>query len=246
MKYIWYLVLVWVPVSGMAKRSYFMNVCKKLVAGKMLVEEIPLDQFQWIDCEGKTILHYATYYDNNGSIILALCDACPSLIEKTDKAFYTPLHSAAFHGNLYAVEALLEKKANPYKKTQSGKSPIHLVMFLNYFPAIKSIVNRLFHAGTPLDERDAYNNTPLHTLAYQGNEELYNYVRKDIPFEPTLKNSANYTPEEILITAQVPELAAQYITRFIKSTQLKRDKSQQTQDQRNNSKTRSNLSLRPS
>lgn len=217
MKLFWYIALWAIPLSGMvAKRSHFINLCKRLSIDHVFVKEILPEQLLCVDCDGKTILHYATFYDKNGSLIHTVCNACPQLLEQTDNAKYTPLHTAAFHGNHIAVEALLEKKANPSARNSAGKTPAHLVMALNNFATIRLIISALVHAGALINAQDLYGNTPLHILACHANEELYTYVRTQLAFDTLIRNADNYTAEHLFFTAQTPRLAQGYLERRLK------------------------------
>lgn len=208
----WFLLFFALPISCMQpKRSLFINYCRDLIKGNMLVEEIPSNQFLWADVDGKTLMHYATFYDGNGSLIETLYKACPELLEKKDHAQYTPLHTAAFHGNPRAVEALLAQGASHSPLNHVGKTPAHLVITLNNFPAIKIIIRQLINAGASVNAQDVYGNTPLHYCALQGDEKLYQYILGLTQWDITIKNRDNYTAEYLFITAQIPRAAHAYI-----------------------------------
>lgn len=208
----WFLLFFALPISCMQpKRSHFINYCRDLIRGNMLIEEIPSNQFLWADADGKTLMHYATFYDWNGSLIEALYKACPELLEKKDYAQYTPLHTAAFHGNSKAVEALLAQGAHHSALNQVGKTPAHLVMALNNFPAIKIIIRQLINAGASVNAQDCYGNTPLHYFALQGDEELYQHMLGFTQWDTSIKNRDNYTAEYLFLTAQSPRIAQAYI-----------------------------------
>ncbi len=177
MKLILYALLIFPSTVPMvAKRSYFMDTGSKLLKGQMLVEEITPGKFYWVDSDGKTLMHYAATWDKSGTLIESLYHACPDLLEKKDKANYTPLHFAALHGNTIALAALIRCKANVMAKTFSGKTAAHLVMLVTDFSTIKKILMSLSDAGCPLNAQDAYGNTPLDVLDKQGNTQLYTYV----------------------------------------------------------------------
>lgn len=217
MKLFWYMAIWTIPLSGMvAKRSYFINLCKRLLVDQTIVKEITHEQLLWIDCDGKTILHYATFYDKDSYLIQTLCNECPQLLEQIDNAEYTPLHTAAFHGNYIAVETLLERKANPSAKNSTGKTPAHMAMTLNYFANIKLIISALLQKGALINSQDLYGNTPLHLLACHADEELYMHVKSHLLVDASIRNVNNYTAEHLFFTAQTPRLARNYLNRLLK------------------------------
>lgn len=190
MKFALCAFLIFETSHGMvAKRAYFINLSKKLLTGQLLVEEIPQENLSWVDVDGKTIMHYAATYDKSGSLIESLYHACPSLLEKTDKAHYTPLHFAALYGNAMTVQKLINCRANVMAKTHSGKTAAHLVMFHSDFPSIKKILLDLSAAGCPMNAQDSLGNTPLKCLSYQGNKQLYNYVINHLKLDSAIASA---------------------------------------------------------
>ena len=54
----------------------------------------------------------------------------------TDVDENTPLHAAARHGNIVAVEVLLQLKFDPYAKNCDGSLPIHLAAEEGHFKLV--------------------------------------------------------------------------------------------------------------
>ena len=103
------------------------------------------------DEEGKTALHCAVMV-NQPKITKLLLEYGASVNESSTSNKITPLHLAAYDGNLLMICLLLEYNADPYIKDKNGKTPLELAFENRKFLSTL----RLTHAM--MDNMDKYEN----------------------------------------------------------------------------------------
>ena len=74
----------------------------------------------------------------------------------------TPLHLAAWYGNLDRVKELLNKSADVRVKNLNGKTPLHYAVQQGHL----EIVQLLVFQGADVNAKDNFGDTPLHMAAY--------------------------------------------------------------------------------
>jgi ankyrin repeat protein len=100
--------------------------------------------------------------------VRALVDKDPTLIAAKDKGGETPLHWAAFSGNIDLVRFLLEKGAEVDARNGRGLTPLAFAALQGRTPAAGLLIER----GADANVRNALNITSLIIAAEQGAVEL--------------------------------------------------------------------------
>jgi len=100
--------------------------------------------------------------------VRALVDQEPALVAAKDKGGQTPLHWAAFSGNLDLIRYLLDKGAAIDAKNARGLTPLAFTAIQGRIQAGGLLIER----GADINARNAINMTPLIIAAEQGAVEL--------------------------------------------------------------------------
>jgi ankyrin repeat protein len=116
-----------------------------------------------------TTVYMALWSDHPAKAIKML-EGDPELITSREaENDETPLHAAAAHGHVEVVRWLLKHGANPNAEAYSKFLPIQLTT--------NGVIARLLiAAGTDLDHRDNWGNTPLQEAVHMGNTEIINAI----------------------------------------------------------------------
>ncbi|XP_046864204.1 ankyrin-1-like [Xenia sp. Carnegie-2017] len=118
----------------------------------------------------KTVLHYAIAYPEILKILLKKNNVISSLInEITADDGYTPLHDAACKGFIESVEILIEHGADLNVFTKAHQSPLHCAVISQKPDVVKIILD---HEPALTNKIDANKQTPLHTAAECGDQEI--------------------------------------------------------------------------
>lgn len=88
---------------------------------------------------------------------------------------YNALHAACANGHLAVVSYLLNQGADPNQPSELGYLAIHFAVAKAH-PDLVSIIKLLNKAGTLLEAKGPYNQTPLHTAAFFGNLEAVTFL----------------------------------------------------------------------
>lgn len=91
-------------------------------------------------------LHLATTVGKPPHVLRFLIDLCSDDINCTTSEGYTPLHIAAFMGNLPCAKVLVERGGNIHQRDVHGNVPLHYAVQTNS----ESLVEYLIQCGTPL------------------------------------------------------------------------------------------------
>lgn len=88
-----------------------------------------------------------------------MVDSTPSIIHKTDKNGYTPLHNAAYHGQKLVADHLLANGADANAvQSKHGSTPLHSAASKKCNAGVvKSLINK----GADQTKVDNYGKTPL-------------------------------------------------------------------------------------
>ena len=126
------------------------------------------NRYSSVSVNGVTILHEAAAADNTEGIDLIFeYDLVP--VDSTDSYNNTALHFAAFHGNIKAVENLLDKKADAGKKSTDKQTPLHRATMKRKNSAV---IKQFVAISAPtMHMSDIYNETPLHLACKLGDVE---------------------------------------------------------------------------
>lgn len=103
----------------------------------------------------------------------------------------TPLHLAAFGGQIDEVRRLLEAGADVNARTQFQGTPLHWALAGDQVnPDILSV---LVEHGADVNAQNNMGNTPLHFASFTGNVPAAQRLL-DLGADPTLTDSMNQTP----------------------------------------------------
>lgn len=103
-----------------------------------------------------------------------LLERDPGLIAACSTDGFTPLHLAAFFGEMPTVELLLERGApvNAAAQNPSQVMPLHSAVALNHH----AVVERLVAAGADVNARQQGGWTPLQGAAHNGQQETVRFL----------------------------------------------------------------------
>ncbi|XP_048430159.1 ankyrin repeat-containing protein At5g02620-like [Pyrus x bretschneideri] len=161
----------------------------QLIAGSIL--NCPVSpSFQGIN--GVTALHAAvTHTDEEANGIVALMvSKNPDIIKEVDALGWTPLHYAAFKGNLEAVRVLMQCDSSAcYILDKSGMSALHVAAYAGH-PKITDDLIRC--RPDTCDLLSAKGQTVLHSAVLGGQTNVIKYVLKT----PKLERLINEADED--------------------------------------------------
>lgn len=88
-----------------------------------------------------------------------MVDSNPSIVHKTDKKGYTPLHNAAYHGQKLVAYHLLASGADANAvQSKHGYTPLHSAVIKK---CNAGVVKSLISKGADQTKVDSYVKTPL-------------------------------------------------------------------------------------
>ena len=117
---------------------------------------------------GEAPIHKAvlTRKETNMETVSAVLD-CGASIENMDCNGWTPLHHAAYKGDLPTANLLLNRGANPNSFSNSKKTPVHFAALNNHNDVLKLLLEK----GGDRECLTEESCTPLHMAARKGNLE---------------------------------------------------------------------------
>ncbi|HRN78548.1 MAG TPA: ankyrin repeat domain-containing protein [Candidatus Dependentiae bacterium] len=160
--------------------------------------------------EGKTPLHTAIIWCSGHKSIPSLLQAGADK-DARDNNQWTPLHHAAFHGNVTCVQALLDAGADKDAKDNTGQTPLYKpfsVIYVTYEPLMQSYLacmHTLLQAGADKNTKDNDGNTPLHRaimLRHRRGAEILLQAGAD----KNIRNNQGETPVD-LVQYRYPDMA---------------------------------------
>ena len=115
-------------------------------------------------------------------------------LESVNELFFTPLHTATYHGHVKFVESLVAAGVNVNAKDKDGQTPMHI---LAYMPTPlrdeTKIAEMLLQNGSILESKDNEGNTPLHKAVEFGEVSMTNLlIRQGANVNAT--NEEGWTP----------------------------------------------------
>jgi len=126
-----------------------MNKLRLLVIVSSIIMLIPLSS------SATTIFEAAEQGDL--AQVQALLQEDPQLLNAVDDGGYTPLHEAAYNGQIEILDYLIAKGANLNATSASGSTPLHGAAFHGYVKAAE----RLIEEGAAIEVRNAGGFTPF-------------------------------------------------------------------------------------
>ncbi|XP_071807493.1 uncharacterized protein [Asterias amurensis] len=127
----------------------------------------------------------------------------------------TAMHTAARHGHLLMVQALLEEGGDPVCQSKSAENPLHIAVRHAHFPIVKEILQFLHNEMSRLDavmavnEQSSEGETPLHYAA-EITKEMIHYPTEDTDIMDLL---LQYDADINLVTKLTQESSLHYCAR---------------------------------
>ncbi|CAD8132274.1 unnamed protein product [Paramecium pentaurelia] len=86
---------------------------------------------------------------------------------------WTPLHHAAFYGELWAISTLIERGAYQQISSNKGYYPIHVAALNNQAMAVQLLIEKgVANQESFIDFQDNQNCTPMHLAAKKGHDQV--------------------------------------------------------------------------
>lgn len=147
------------------------------------------------DGEGLTGLHYAAEL-NRVTVIEYLAKLLGNklILNCHDRYGWTPLHSAAFHGNLESVELLIKLGADVHAVEKYGKTALHLAVSQSR----NAICDLLVKKGANVMSADCHGMTCLHEATYKGYEKTFQLLCSQKGANLQAKDTFGNTPDYYL------------------------------------------------
>ncbi len=137
-----------------------LNLCFFIVP--VVAMDIPVLTRQLSERLEKAIQH------NDIRSITYLLDNALISVHSKNKFKVTPLHLAAWYGNVPAIELFLSRNALINSKDDRKSTPLHEAAAQGWFNAVLVLLNN----NANIDSKDNGKNTPLHWAAYHGKVEV--------------------------------------------------------------------------
>ena len=146
-------------VYALCRQNDLANLAKALVKYKIYLADFERNPRM------HSILHYIISVGGNANLCQVVYDYYgEKCLFRRDRVDATPLHAAAFHGNLTIViwitNKIRESAALEYK-TSGGETPLHWASYNGK----SEILNALLKSGANVDTEDMSGDTPLHAAA---------------------------------------------------------------------------------
>ncbi|WP_339045510.1 ankyrin repeat domain-containing protein [Candidatus Mesenet endosymbiont of Agriotes lineatus] len=165
-------------IRSLNKKRNDHNAIKKIENTVIKLIEVGAD-ISSIDDYRYTPLHYATHFDNIRISKFILEKIVQQYLNPRDESGGTPLHKAAYNGNLEIVDILINSKVNINTQDKHGDTPLHTVIASGRERA-EDIVGLLLKKGATVTIRDSFGRTPLD-------------LARDYEKDNIMKRGANYT-----------------------------------------------------
>lgn len=116
-------------------------------------------------------IHYAVVSEDIETVT-RLLDEDPGLINQRDNDGSTPLHIAAYYGDLKMSRLLVERGADIDAGDNDNSTPLISAAMLGHLGVAQLLVEK----GASVSHRDRYDNSPMLSAARCGNVELIAYL----------------------------------------------------------------------
>jgi ankyrin repeat/protein kinase domain-containing protein 1 len=125
------------------------------------------------DVEGWTVLHWVVS-EGHLSLIGCILDRAPILLNVHDKRGLTPLHVAAWTGNLKMVKRLISEGADLAAETKWGETALHHAAYFGHH----EICEALLAAGITPDKTDKLNRSARSIAETKGDAKILKIIEK--------------------------------------------------------------------
>jgi len=169
--------------------SNFENPLLKKMQIEIFVEK--LENEEWFDENGDHLLHQVAEAN-----LPDLIDRIFSMIKCVDvrnRCNRTPLHQAAYWGNLEAGSTLLKFGADIEAQDTNGATPIHFAAEFGYPEMVRFLIENGANANC---QQKYLGNTPLHYAASRAHFDVVEVLLKS-GANPELRNKSNFTPLDL-------------------------------------------------
>jgi len=134
--------------------------------------------------------------------------------KKKDQWRESPLHDAAWRGDVQQAQVLIAHGANLNARDERGRTPLHLAVGGGY----ADIVSLLLASGAKVNACDNDGDTPLHSAALHGHKALVELLLSH-GADPSAKNSRGRTPLDEGTRRGHTDVVQQLDTRLSKNEQ---------------------------
>ena len=166
---------------------------------RYLIEEMKCDPAEYTGILGRSTIHIAA---NTGSLeiinyLISECGIDPNMQSTIAGFLETPLHCAAYQGNLHIVKYLTRlPDCDIHCRTIQQFTPLHMAAEQGHIEVVKHL-SQLYENGQL--QRDLFGNVPLHFASYFGHFEMVKFLCKEMGTSPAIKNHHNQTPLHVAL-----------------------------------------------
>ena len=190
------------------KDYYFQLISEEKVDECITIFSNPINKcWEFIDDNGFTALHRSCIINNlrlTEIIIKKTRENISSTdfmnyINKQNNKGFTPLHYAAYKGNMKIILLLLKNNADIKIRNKSGLNMIHIASQANKSTPIYYL-NQTY--GFDLMDRDKNGNTPLHWACYFKSEKVINFLLCYNYINVNCQNQEGLTPLHLSVSTK--------------------------------------------
>ncbi|MET0536257.1 MAG: ankyrin repeat domain-containing protein [Steroidobacter sp.] len=122
---------------------------------------------------------------------------------------HTPLHAAAWNGDVAQIESLIAGGADVNSTSSFGTTPLHSAAVRNQLQAVKALLQR----GARVDARDGLGRTPLFAALQLGVSRPVIEALLDAGASADAKDNSGKTPVDVAWTDELRTLLKQHLVR---------------------------------